>query len=51
MKKILVIDDDNAMGEMCKELLESKGYASDVVTSGKEPLKRCSKRNVHDCSY
>ncbi len=40
MKKILVVDDDLAMGEMCKELLKSKGYASDVVTSGKEAIEK-----------
>ena len=42
MKKILVVDDDLAMGEMCKELLKSKGYASDVVTSGKEAIEKVS---------
>ncbi len=42
MKKILVVDDDPAMGEMCKELLKSKGYASDVVTSGKEAIEKVS---------
>jgi len=40
MKKILVVDDDLAMGEMCKELLKSKGYSSDVVTSGKEAIEK-----------
>ncbi len=40
MKKILVVDDDLAMGEMCKELLKSKGYTSDVVTSGKEAIEK-----------
>lgn len=40
MKKILVVDDDLAMGEMCKELLKSKGYASEVVTSGKEAIEK-----------
>lgn len=40
MKKILVVDDDLAMGEMCKELLKSKGYTSDVVASGKEALEK-----------
>ena len=47
MKKILVIDDDNAMGEMCKELLESKGYASDVVTSGKEAVEKVSLNGMY----
>lgn len=40
MKKILVVDDDLAMGEMCKELLKSKGYTSEVVTSGKEAIEK-----------
>ena len=40
MKKILVVDDDLAMGERCKELLKSKGYASDVVTSVKEAIEK-----------
>ena len=42
MKKILVVDDDLAMGEMCKELLKSKGYTSEVVTSGKEAIEKVS---------
>jgi len=40
VKKILVVDDDLAMGEMCKELLKSKGYTSDVVSSGKEAIEK-----------
>ena len=40
MKKILVVDDDLAMGEMCKELLKSKGYTSEVVSSGKEAIEK-----------
>lgn len=42
MKKILIVDDDLVMGEMCKELLKSKGYTSDVVTSGKEAIEKLS---------
>ena len=42
MKKILVVDDDLAMGEMCKELLKSKGYTSEVATSGKEAIEKVS---------
>jgi len=42
VKKILVVDDDLAMGEMCKELLKSKGYTSEVVTSGKEAIEKVS---------
>lgn len=41
------MDDDPAMGEMCKELLKSKGYASDVVTSGKEALEKVSLDGVY----
>jgi len=40
VKKILVVDDDLAMGEMCKELLKSKGYTSEVVSSGKEAIEK-----------
>ncbi|OHB39464.1 MAG: Fis family transcriptional regulator [Planctomycetes bacterium GWA2_39_15] len=35
------------MGEMCKELLESKGYASDVVTSGKEAVEKVSLNGMY----
>ena len=42
MKKILVVDDDKAMGEMCRELLKSKGYVSDVVTTGKDAIEKAS---------
>lgn len=47
MKKILVVDDDMAMGEMCRELLKSKGYASDVVTSGTEAIEKVSIDGVY----
>ena len=47
MKKILVVDDDMAMGEMCKELLKSKGYASDVVTNGKEAIEKVFKDGTY----
>lgn len=47
MKKILVVDDDMAMGEMCKELLKSKGYISDVVTSGKEAIEKVSRDGIY----
>ncbi len=47
MKKILIVDDDLAMGEMCKELLKSKGYTSDVVTSGKEAIERISTNGTY----
>ncbi len=40
MKKILIVDDDMAMAEMCRELLKSKGYTADVVTNGKEAIER-----------
>ena len=46
-KKILVVDDDMAMGEMCRELLKSKGYTSDVVTSGKEAIEKVSADGVY----
>jgi two-component system, NtrC family, response regulator PilR len=42
LKKILVVDDDKAMGEMCRELLKSRGYASDVVTTGKDAIEKVS---------
>ncbi|MDN3514889.1 MAG: sigma-54 dependent transcriptional regulator [Candidatus Brocadia sp.] len=47
MKKILVVDDDTAMGEMCKELLKSKGYASDVVASGTEAIEKASMDGIY----
>jgi DNA-binding NtrC family response regulator len=40
LKKVLIIDDDIAMGEMCKELLKSKGYISDVSASGKDAVEK-----------
>lgn len=47
MRKILIVDDDPAIGEMCKELLKSKGYASDVVTSGKEAIEKVSTNDAY----
>lgn len=47
MKKILIVDDDTAMGEMCKELLKSKGYSSDVVTSGREAIERATTNGTY----
>ncbi len=47
MKKILVVDDDMAMGEMCRELLKSKGYAADAVTSGKEAVEKVSMDGIY----
>ena len=38
----MVVDDDKAMGEMCRELLKSKGYVSDVVTTGKDAIEKAS---------
>jgi DNA-binding NtrC family response regulator len=40
LKKILIVDDDTAMGEMCKELLKSKRYVADVVASSREALEK-----------
>jgi len=36
-----------AMGEMCRELLKSKGYTSDVVTSGKEAIEKVSADGIY----
>lgn len=47
MKKILIVDDDMAMGEMCKELLKSKGYASDAVTHGKDAIEKVSMNGLY----
>lgn len=47
MKRILVVDDDMAMGEMCKELLKSKGYSSDVATSGKEAIEKVFREGMY----
>lgn len=35
------------MGEMCKELLKSKGYASDVVASGTEAIEKASMDGIY----
>jgi DNA-binding NtrC family response regulator len=35
------------MGQMCKELLKSKGYTSDVVTSGKEAIEKVSTNDAY----
>ncbi|TLD42503.1 MAG: Response regulator of zinc sigma-54-dependent two-component system [Candidatus Jettenia ecosi] len=47
MKKILIVDDDIAMGEMCKELLKSRGYVSDVVASSKEAIEKISMDGIY----
>jgi len=47
LRKILIVDDDPAMGQMCKELLKSKGYTSDVVTSGKEAIEKVSTNDAY----
>jgi DNA-binding NtrC family response regulator len=47
LKRILVVDDDLAMGEMCKELLKSRGYSSDVATSGKEAIEKVSREGMY----
>ncbi|GJQ50170.1 acetoacetate metabolism regulatory protein AtoC [Candidatus Kuenenia stuttgartiensis] len=38
-----MVDDDPALGEMCTELLKSKGYAADAVTNGADAIERISK--------
>lgn len=47
MKKILIVDDNIAMGEMCKELLKSRGYVSDVVASSKEAIEKISMDGIY----
>lgn len=47
MKKILIVDDDMAMGEMCKELLKSKGYTSDAVIHGKDAIEKVSMNGMY----
>ncbi|MGQ3686333.1 MAG: sigma-54-dependent transcriptional regulator [Candidatus Loosdrechtia sp.] len=47
MKKILIVDDDIAMGEMCRELLESKRYAADVVSSSREAIEKLKTNGVY----
>ncbi len=39
-KKILVVDDDTALAEMCKELLKSYGYDAEAAYSGKDALTK-----------
>ncbi|MFC1576508.1 response regulator transcription factor [Candidatus Omnitrophota bacterium] len=39
-KKILVVDDDQAVGGMLKKFLSKKGYEAIAVESGKEALKK-----------
>ncbi len=38
--KILVVDDDTALAEMCKELLKSYGYDAEAAYSGKDALAK-----------
>jgi len=42
MKHILLVDDDNSITKMLCMLLESRGYAVEVASSGKEALERVS---------
>jgi DNA-binding NtrC family response regulator len=47
-KKILVVDDDAALAEMCVELLSKKGYEANVATGGKEAIERLKKEGTYD---
>lgn len=47
MKKILIVDDDFALGEMCRELLKSKGYVSEAVTCGKDALEKIAANGTY----
>ncbi|GJQ58338.1 MAG: sigma-54-dependent Fis family transcriptional regulator [Candidatus Scalindua sp. AMX11] len=39
-KRILVVDDDTALSDMCKELLSNRGYDVDAIYSGEQALER-----------
>ncbi len=47
-KKILVVDDDIALAEMCVELLSKKGYEANVASGGKEAIETLKKDGVYD---
>lgn len=38
--RILVVDDDAAIGQLIRRLLEQNGHSADVVLSGEDALKR-----------
>ncbi|MDR4505998.1 MAG: sigma-54 dependent transcriptional regulator [Candidatus Scalindua sp.] len=44
-KKILVVDDDVALSDMCKELLNNRGYDVEAVYSGEDALKKVKEDN------
>ncbi|MGR3309585.1 MAG: sigma-54-dependent transcriptional regulator [Candidatus Brocadiales bacterium] len=47
-KKILVVDDDTALAEMCVELLSKKGYEANMASGGKEAIETLEKDGVYD---
>ena len=47
MKKILVVDDDVAIGNMLKKFLSKKGYETIVALSGEEAIKKVKEERPH----
>lgn len=44
-KKILVVDDDTALAEMCTELLNSRGYDAEAAYCGKDAYVKAKNNN------
>lgn len=44
-KKILIVDDDAALSDMCKELLSNRGYDVEATYSGEHALERVKEGN------
>ena len=45
-RRILVVEDEPVIGNVCSKVLSRKGYAVDVVTDGKMAID-----NINDCRY
>jgi len=44
-KKLLIVDDDSALAEMCKELLKSLDYDAEVAYCGKDAFEKVKDNN------
>ncbi len=47
-KRILVVDDDATLAEMCVELLSKRGYEANVAKGGKEAIEMLEKDGPYD---
>lgn len=47
MKKILVVDDDQAICNMLKKFLTQKGYETSIVLSGEEAITKIKQDRPH----